>query len=74
MTPRERIKNAMDFKKVDALPWANFLVNWPKFIGFDPHSYFGCINFSGCPIPVDVGPRIPEDILKTRKRMATSKS
>jgi uroporphyrinogen decarboxylase len=86
MTPRERMRNAMDFRPVDALPWAeNFyaetvnrfisegmpadqisvmdwrmegslLLNWPAFIGFDVNSYFGCINFFGCMVPVDVAP------------------
>ena len=88
MTPRERIRNAMDFKKVDAISWAesfyeetlikffseglpaheitdlewamsrngNLLLNWPKFMGFDPYSYFGCIDFWGCSVPVDIGP------------------
>ena len=88
MTARERIRNAMDFKKVDAIPWAEsfyeetlikffseglpahkmtvvewemlgngkFLVNWPKFMGFDPYTYFGCMSYLGCPIQVDMGP------------------
>ncbi|MGD0422078.1 MAG: uroporphyrinogen decarboxylase family protein [Candidatus Bathyarchaeia archaeon] len=88
MTPRERIKNAMDFKKVDSIPWVeglgeelimNFissgvpiqdvtaiewgvcmdgfhLFNYPKVLGFDPYEYFGCINFTGCVVPVDIGP------------------
>jgi len=88
LTPRERIKNAMDFKKVDVIPWweafyeetllkffseglpaheittidhamfgdGNLLLNWPKFKGFDPSSYFGCINLGGFMIPVDIGP------------------
>ena len=88
MTPRERMKNAMDFKEVDAIPWCEsfyedtlikffseglpaheitniewemsldgrLLANWPKFMGFDPHSYFGCINYMGCSVPVDMGP------------------
>jgi len=88
MTPRERIRNAMDFKEVDLVPWVesfyvetlikffsdglpahkmsviewemlgngNFLVNWPKFIGFDPYSYFGCMSLAGCTVPVDIGP------------------
>ena len=88
MTPRERIRNAMDFKKVDAIPWAEsfyeetllkffseglpahklavvewqthsdgrLLLNWPRFVGFDPHSYFGCIDVWGCVTPVDIGP------------------
>jgi len=87
-TPRERIKNAADFKKVDVIPWCEsfyedtlikffseglpaheitniewemsldgrLLANWPKFMGFDPHSYFGCINYMGCAVPVDMGP------------------
>ena len=32
------------------------LCNWPKFIGFDAGTYFGCINLSGFVIPVDIGP------------------
>ena len=88
MTPRERMKNAMDFKKVDAIPWTeNFyvetltkffseglparelavvewevgndgkiLMNWPRLTGFDPYSYFGCIDHWGCVVPVDIGP------------------
>jgi len=88
MTPRERMKNAMDFKKVDVIPWCEIfwdetllkffsegfpahrtavfeseialdgrlLLNAPKFIGFDPYSYFGCISLWGCAIPVDIGP------------------
>jgi uroporphyrinogen decarboxylase len=87
MTPRERIKDAMDFKPVDAIPWAEefypetvnkffseglpaqkvsvidweldgpgSIMNWPKFMGVDVGSYFGCINLSGFLIPVDIGP------------------
>lgn len=88
MTPRERIKNAMDFKTVDSVPWSEsfyeetlikffseglpahrltlvewqvsndgkLLNNWPRFVGFDVHSYFGCIDLWGCPTPVDIGP------------------
>ena len=86
MTPRERIKNAMDFKPLDAIPWAEdfyietvtkffseglpaqevavvdwelegiTLLNWPKFMGFDIGSYFGCMNLSGFVVPVDIGP------------------
>jgi uroporphyrinogen decarboxylase len=88
MTPRERIKNAMDFKKVDSIPWSEgfyeetllkffseglpaheltlvqwevshdgkILSNWPRFVGFDACSYFGCIDLWGCLTPVDIGP------------------
>ena len=86
MMPRERIKNAMDFQPVDAIPWAEEfyvetvnkffseglaaqevvdvdwelegynLLNWPRFVGFDANSYFGCINLSGFMIPIDIGP------------------
>mgnify|MGYP002153782609 CR=1 FL=1 len=86
MTPRERMKNAVDFRAVDAIPWAeNFyvetisrfvaqglpahkiavvdwkmdsgiLLNWPVFTGLDANSYFGCINFFGCMIVVDLAP------------------
>jgi len=102
MTPRERMKNAMDFKEVDAIPWCesfyeetllkffseglpahkitnvewemsldgHLLANWPKFMGFDPNSYFGCINFMGCPVPVDIGP-IPR--FKQRKTREDAK-
>jgi len=85
MNPRERVKNAMNLRVVDAIPRAeNFyeetvtrffaqglpaqeiavvewkiesiLQNWPKFTGFDPYSHFGCVNFSGCTVPVDLGP------------------
>jgi hypothetical protein len=88
MTPRERIRNAMDFKDVDAIPWVESfyeetllkffseglpaneiavvewvmsmdglqLLNWPKFMGFDPYSYFGCSTFWGRVVPVDIGP------------------
>jgi uroporphyrinogen decarboxylase len=84
VNPRERIKNAMDFKDVDAIPWAEeFYVetlnrffseglpaeqvsvvdweldgkglNWPKLLGFDPNSYFGCMNLSGYILPIDLG-------------------
>lgn len=83
--PRERIKNAMDFRPVDSVPWVeNFyeetvnrfieqglpaheitvvdwkvdgiLLNWPRFLGMDPYAHFGCINFFGCMVPVDLGP------------------
>lgn len=88
MTPRERIRNAMDFKDVDAIPWVESfyeetlmkffseglpaneiavvewvmsmdglqILNWPKFMGFDPYSYFGCSTFWGRAVPVDIGP------------------
>lgn len=88
MTPRETIKNAMDFKKIDAIPWSEgfypetltrffsqglpaqeltvvewevshdgkLLANWPRFTGFDPYTYFGCIDLWGCVVPVDIGP------------------
>jgi hypothetical protein len=46
------------------------LLNWPAFIGFDPNSYFGCINLHGCMVPVDVGP-IPR--FKQRKIGENSK-
>jgi uroporphyrinogen decarboxylase len=39
------------------------LLNWPTLEGFDPYSYFGCINLTGCLIPVDIGP-IPRFKLK----------
>jgi len=99
VTPRERVKNAMDFRPLDALPWAEFfyeetltrffsqglpadkvtvvewaldswILNWPKFLGFDPCSYFGCTNLFGCMIPVDLGP-IPR--FKQRKIAEDSK-
>lgn len=102
MTPRERIRNAMDFKEVDLVPWAesfyvetlikffseglpahkmsviewemlgngNFLVNWPKLMGFDPYSYFGCVSLAGCTVPVDIGP-IPR--FKQRKILENAK-
>lgn len=84
MTPRERVRKAMDFEPVDAIPWAEdfyvetvnrffsqglpaheimiadwrmegyTLLNWPRFIGFDPNSYFGCINLLGCLVPIDL--------------------
>jgi uroporphyrinogen decarboxylase len=85
ITPRERIRNAMDFKQLDAIPWAeefyvetvnNFFseglpaqqvnvvdweldgkgLNWPKLLGFDVNSYFGCMNLSGYILPIDFGP------------------
>jgi len=102
MTPRERIRNAMDFKEVDLVPWAesfyvetliklfseglpahkmaviewemlgngNFLVNWPKLLGFDPYSYFGCMSLADCTVPVDIGP-IPR--FKQRKILENAK-
>lgn len=102
MTPRERTKNAMDFKEVDSIPWVesldeelimNFissgvpvqgvtaiewgmfldgflLFNWPKVLGFDPYAYFGCINLTGCIVPVDIGPipRFKQRRIGTRLR------
>ena len=85
ITPRERMRKAMNSEPVDAIPWSeNFYVetvtrffeeglpahevavtdwkmdawilNWPEFIGFDPYSYFGCVNLFGCMVPVDLGP------------------
>lgn len=88
MTPRERIKSVIHFKKPDVLPWiesfydetilkwfkqglpaheltiiewemchgGTLLLNWPAVRGFNPYSYFGCQNLSGCIVPVDVGP------------------
>jgi len=32
------------------------IASWPWFKGFDPYTYFGCQNFWGCIVPVDVGP------------------
>jgi uroporphyrinogen decarboxylase len=34
----------------------SFLFNYPGLRGFDPYSYFGCVNLTGCIIPVDIGP------------------
>ncbi|MEM3041168.1 MAG: uroporphyrinogen decarboxylase family protein [Nitrososphaerota archaeon] len=88
MTPRERIKAVINFRKPDVLPWcekfydetivkwlseglpgdkvividwevrsgAVSLLNWPIVKGFDAYSYFGCYNYSGLPVPVDLGP------------------
>jgi hypothetical protein len=86
MTPRERTKNAMDFRPVDSIPWSESfyvetinrffseglpaheitlidwklegytLLNWPTFLGFDPCSYFGCLDLFRCVVPVDLGP------------------
>lgn len=88
MTPRERVKAAMHFRKPDMLPWSEsfhdeavnewfsqglsakevakygftfsdgrLLIGLLSFIRFDLHSYFDCLDlFSGCPVPVDVGP------------------
>jgi uroporphyrinogen decarboxylase len=46
------------------------LLNWPAFLGFDPNSYFGCINFFGCVPLIDLGP-IPR--FKQRKIGETPK-
>ncbi|MGQ9781381.1 MAG: hypothetical protein ACUVQ8_03900 [Nitrososphaeria archaeon] len=88
MTPRERIRAVMDFKKPDMLPWCEkfydetlvkwfgeglpadkilvidwevrtgsvSLLNWPILKGMDPFPYFGCYNFSGLSVPLDLGP------------------
>ena len=87
MTPRERIKAVIHFKKPDVLPWCEsfydealvkwfteglpadkvtviewemswggLLLNWPRVMGFDPYSYFGCHSFFGCVVPLDGGP------------------
>jgi len=88
MTPRERYKAVIHFRKPDVLPWCEsfydeailkwfrqglpadeltiiewemsrggtLLVNWPTVRGFNPYTYFGCQSFSGCVVPVDVGP------------------
>jgi len=34
----------------------SFIVSWPWFRGFDPYTHFGCQNFWGCIVPVDIGP------------------
>jgi len=88
MTPRERIKAAVDFRKPDMLPWCEkfydetlvrwfgqglpadkvlvidwevrvgsvSLLNWPILKGVDPYSFFGCYNFGGLSVPLDLGP------------------
>lgn len=88
MTPRERIKSVIHFRKPDVLPWVEsfyaetlvkwfkeglpadeltvieweverggtLLLNWPTVKGFDPYPFFGCQSFSGCIVPVDIGP------------------
>jgi uroporphyrinogen decarboxylase len=98
MTPRERIKNVINFKKPDMLPWIEIfydetlvnwikeglpideviliewgitlngalLLNWPAVKGFDPYSYFGCQSFTGCMVPIDIGP-IPRFKLRVQK-------
>jgi len=88
MTPRERIKTVINFKKPDMLPWCEkfydetmikwfgeglpadkilvidwevragsvSLLNWPILKGMNPYSYFGCYNFTGLTVPLDLGP------------------
>jgi len=31
-------------------------LNWPRFKGLDPYSYFGCYNYQSLAFPVDLGP------------------
>lgn len=102
MTPRERIKAVIHFKKPDVLPWSEtfydettvtwlmqglpadrvtmiewvmnsgggILLNWPAVMGFNPSAYFGCTEFFGCKVPLDVGPlpRYKLRVLKTNDR------
>jgi len=88
MSPRERIRAVISFRKADVLPWCEkfydetavkwfgeglpadkvividwevrtgsvSLLNWPIVKGFDPHSYFGCYNYSELSVPLDLGP------------------
>jgi len=88
MTPRERIKAVISFRRPDMLPWCEkffdetlvkwfseglpveklavidweirvgsvSLLNWPVLKGFDPYRYFGCSNYSGLSVPLDLGP------------------
>jgi len=104
MTPRERIKAVISFRKPDVLPWcekfydetvvkwfreglpadevividwevrtgAVSLLNWPVVKGFDLHSYFGCYNYSGLAVPLDLGPmpRFRQRVVEETERYA----
>jgi len=102
MTPRERIKSVISFRRPDVLPWCEkffdetlvkwfgeglpvekvavidwevragsvSLLNWPILKGFDPYRYFGCSNYSGLSVPLDLGPipRFKQRILRESDR------
>jgi len=46
------------------------LLNWPVLRGFDPYGYFGCSNYSGLSVPLDLGPlpRFKQRILRESDR------
>jgi len=103
MTPRERIKAVIHFKKPDVLPWiesfygetlvgwfreglpadevtviewemswSGLLLNWPRVMGFDPYSYFGCYSLFSCVVPLDGGPipRFKQMVIKENGKYA----
>jgi len=54
-------KQGLPPEKIITIEWemgrgGTNLYNWPVVKGFDPYSYFGCLSFYGCVVPVDVGP------------------
>jgi len=64
-------------EKVTVIDWevrtgAVSLLNWPIVKGFDVHSYFGCHNYSGLPVPLDLGPipRFTQRIVEETERYA----
>lgn len=46
------------------------LLNWPIVKGFNPYSYFGCYNYSGLSVPLDLGPipRFKQRIMRETER------
>ena len=62
--------------KVTTIEWEmsrrGLLLNWPRVMGFDPYSYFGCYSFFGCAVPLDGGPipRFKQRIIRENGRYA----
>jgi len=55
------LKEGLPADKVTVIDWevrtgSVSLLNWPIVKGFDPYNYFGCSNFSGLSVPLDLGP------------------
>ncbi len=48
------------------------LLNWPIVKGFDPYAYFGCYNYSGLSVPLDLGPipRFRQKVIEETERYA----
>ena len=74
-TVLEWFKQGLPAEEVTVIEWemsrgGTMLLNWPTVKGFDPYSQFGCMAFSGCLMPIDVGPipRYKQQLLNETER------